>query len=283
MCDPDSPVKVVIVNFNAGAVLADCLRCVLASSVPVDVVVVDNASTDDSLDLLPAVVDKIRVIRNDSNLGFSAANNQVLRACSGDFALLLNPDCLVAPDTLEQVRSVMRADASLGMAGCLLLNTDGSEQNGGRRLAPTPTRVLWAMFPGQRLTQAGQPLPSRPQYVEALSGAFMMVRVEAMRSVGLLDEAYFMHWEDLDWCERFRRAGWQLSFVPGAVAVHQKGVCSRHRPIRMEWFKHRGMVRYLFKFYYGKTRLAILLLITLGVTLRFLVKTAAIVLGRKRA
>jgi GT2 family glycosyltransferase len=147
----------------------------------------------------------------------------------------------------------------VGMAGCLIRNPDGTEQAGCRRAVPTPWRTmvrtlcLNKLFPRhprfQSFVLGGQPLPAEPVPQEAISGAFMLVRRAALEEVGALDEGYFLHCEDLDWCMRFRQASWQILFVPHAEALHYKGYCSRDRPVFVSWHMHKGMARFYRKFF----------------------------------
>lgn len=276
-------IRVVIVNYNAGPLLLDCVQAVAASSLAVDIVVVDNASSDGSIEgLLAAGLPGVTVLRNRANLGFARANNQALRAVSSEYVLLLNPDCLVEPDTLEKVLRILEKQPIAGMAGCLIRNPDGSEQVGCRRLAPTPAR-LFAGLPGRTVFNlAGTPLPGEAVPVEAISGAFMLVRRAALEAVGLLDEGYFMHWEDLDWCMRFQRAGWSIWFVPDATAVHVKGACSQHALFRVERDKHRGMVRYYDKFFRETYPLPLLWAIYAAVGLRYGVRVLLLTVGKLR-
>lgn len=280
------PIEVVTVNHDAGDALVDSVAAVLASSVPVRVCVVDNASRDGSLEALerrlPAEP-RLHVIRNGQNAGFARANNQVLRGVSDGYALLLNPDCVVEAGTLERVVAALEADPEAGMAGCLLLGLDGREQAGCRRAAPTPRTALLRAFGLLRPVAAvcralgwvapadfvlnERPLPEAPLAVDAISGAFMLVRSDALASVGLLDEGFFLHGEDLDWCLRFREAGYRVLFVPGARAVHEKGRCSRRRPFFVQWHLHRGMARYHRK-HHGGSALRVAL-VGLGVWTRF--------------
>jgi GT2 family glycosyltransferase len=293
--------SVITANFNAGAHLAAAARSVLASSVPVEVLVVDNASTDASLTALRATIPdeaRLHVIENRTNLGFAKANNLALPEARGEWLLFLNPDCVIQPDTIARMQDAMRRHPEAGMAGCLLLNPDGTEQAGCRRETPSPGRAFVRAFGlgglARRLglrsgiardfVRQGDPLPSHPLPVDAISGAFMFVRREALDAVGPLDEGYFLHCEDLDWCERFRRAGYTVLFVPDVAIVHDKGVSSRGRPVRVLWHMHRGMVRYYRKFFLGEHPRPLFWLVLIGIWLRFglLAVWAAVRLGMSR-
>jgi len=275
---------VVIVNFNAGAVLIDAVESVLRSPSVVRVYVVDNASTDGSLDLLPrGHDDRLTIIRNTANLGFAAGNNLALMRAASENVLLLNPDCRVAEGAIERLITALWSADRVGMVGPLLLNPDGSEQAGGRRRLPKPSFVLAQAIGAARLSrllpflpfrfpdflQHRDPLPEGPVEVEAVSGACMMVRLETIADIGLLDEQYFFHAEDLDWCMRVWRRDWKILFVPDAKAIHHKGVSSRTQPLAVEYYKHSGMLRFYRKLLgetYPHWRLA---LVAAGVWTRF--------------
>jgi hypothetical protein len=277
----------VTVSFNSGRQLECCVRSVLASSVPVEVTVVDNGSRDDGIERLRAGLapdeTRVRVIQNRANLGFARANNQALAGLTGDFLLLLNPDCTVEPDTIERLQQALAAHPGAGMAGPLIVNPDGSEQAGCRRRRPLPAKALvrafaldrWLKRLGWRtaglrdFVERGDELPESPVAVDAISGACMLVRRTALAEIGPLDEGYFLHCEDLDWCERFRRAGRGALFVPGVRVVHDKGGSSRGRPVRVLWHMHRGMVRYYRKFLWPEYPVALSLLVLAGIWLRF--------------
>ncbi len=249
MIHPADKVDVVIVNYNGGELLLQALEAVLASSLAVETVVVDNASADESITALKAAFPQVTVIQNEQNLGFAKAANQGLLAGTQAYVLLLNPDCLLQPDTLEQMLQEFQAHPEAGMAGCRILNPDGSEQRGCRRQLPTlGSGVGKGLGRRQGMDLHLQPLPETSQEVEAISGAFMLLRREALAEVGLLDEGYFMHCEDLDWCRRFLDAGWKIRFVPHVEVVHHQGHCSKAAPLRVLWHKHRGMARYYHKF-----------------------------------
>jgi nucleoside-diphosphate-sugar epimerase/GT2 family glycosyltransferase len=250
-------VAVVVVNYNAGVLLSESVRGVLASTVPVEVFVVDNGSSDDSIEVLRERIGpdpRLSIVENGRNFGFAKAANIGLRRATSDFCLVLNPDCLVQPDTLEKVINFILLDPEVGVAGCMIRNPDGSEQAGGRRSVPTPWRSFVRVLHLDKWMPAHprlrtflcnlEPIPDRPIHVEAISGAFMLAPRKSLMQVGLLDEGYFMHCEDLDWCMRFRREGWKIMFVPNAEVVHYKGTCGKSRPVFVEWHKHRGMIRF---------------------------------------
>jgi GT2 family glycosyltransferase len=252
---------VIIVNYNAGALLSRCVAAVLDSGVAVEVFVSDNASDDDSLQRLQAGCGgdpRVTVVRNGVNLGFAGGNNAVLGRTAAPFLLFLNPDCIVSPGTLARLLAVMEQHSDAGMAGCVVRNPDGSEQVASRRVIPTPwiglARLLllerfWPELLGERrLDRTNDPLPAGPVPVEAISGALMLVRRRALEAVGPLDQGYFLHCEDLDWFVRFRQAGWPIYLVPDADAIHYKGCCSTTRPLAVLWHKHRGMARFFRKF-----------------------------------
>lgn len=281
--------SVLIVNYNGGPLLVDCVQAVLDSTAALnlEVLVWDNASSDGSADLLAEVVDgnaAVRLWRHPVNLGFAGGVNKLLREAVGDWVLLLNPDCLLSSSTIAEVLAALEADPQAGMAGCLLMNPDGSEQAGCRRRIPTPWRSLVYLtgldrvfpdHPGfQSLALCRSPLPTGTVDVEAISGAFMMIRRAALQQVGELDPAYFMHCEDVDWCMRFRLAGWRILFVPRAQAIHAKGTCSRNRTIFVEWHKHKGMMRFYRKFFRQGYPWPLLWFVAAGVWCRFVARMA---------
>lgn len=287
-------VSVVIVNYNAGSLLAETVASVVRSTVPVEIFVSDNGSTDGSVDLLRQAmgeVAKLHIVENGANLGFAGGNNAVLPKTCGDWLLFLNPDCLIQPDTLKRMLAALDGQDNVGMAGCLIRNADGSEQAGCRRLIPTPWQALMRVvnlsrfFPSHPLAKdfnlTGTPLPERPVDMEAISGAFMLVRREALDKVGPLDEGYFLHCEDLDWCLRFTQAGYRILFVPNVVITHAKGGCSLSRPIFVEWHKHKGMARFYRKFFRDRYPLALMALVYLAVWARFVAKAVYLAVRRK--
>jgi len=272
-------ISTIIVNYNAGELLSHCVASLLNSALKMEIIVVDNASHDGSLD---ALVDLpgVKIIRNSSNLGFAKACNQGVKNSSAPILLFLNPDCQFKPGSLQNLLNIMRKGQQVGMVGGLLLNLDETEQSGGRRAIPTPWRSFVRAFGLSRWSNRWpglfydfhlhkQPLPEAPIEVEAISGACMMVRRDVMRDVGEWDEGYFLHCEDLDWCMRFRQKGWKILFVPNAKITHALGACGKDRKLFVEWHKHKGMIRFYRKFFHRQYPGVLMGLVVVGVWLRF--------------
>jgi GT2 family glycosyltransferase len=274
-------VSLVVVNYNSSAFLKGCAQAAMAQ---VDeIIVVDNASVDGSIEtLLESCPNepKLKVVRNGANLGFAVACNIGSELAKGDYVLFLNPDCRLGVGVVAEMVSVLKSDATVGMAGGLLLNLDGTEQGGGRRAIPTPWRSFVRAFGLSRFSDRWprlffdfylhkQPLPALPIDVEAISGACMLVKRKAMEDVGPWDENYFLHCEDLDWCMRFRQKGWKVMFVPSARVTHAQGVCGRSRPVFVQWHKHKGMMRFYRKFFRHQYPGLLMGLVMIGVWLRF--------------
>ncbi|MGR8978633.1 MAG: glycosyltransferase family 2 protein [Gammaproteobacteria bacterium] len=279
-------VSLIIVNYNSGSYLE---ACALSALNQVDeLIVVDNASTDQSLAKLQAAFPsepKIKIVRNRENVGFASACNIGLSHAAGHYFFFLNPDCVLEPDSVRRLLKVLGDYPDAGMAGGLLVNPDGTEQGGGRRAIPTPWRSFVRAFGLQRFADRWprlffdfhlhkQPLPEHPIEVEAISGACMLVRRAAMDDVGQWDEGYFLHCEDLDFCMTLRNKGWKILFVPAVRILHDKGGCSHSRPIFVEWHKHRGMMRFYRKFFKHRYPGVLMWLVMGGVGLRFIAVAA---------
>ena len=294
-----APVTVVIVNHNVGHLLIECLESALAQAS--EVVLVDNASHPDRFEPLIARFEShphLHVIRSTENRGFAAGCNLGAELSTQPLVMFLNPDCVIGPGALTRLCAAIQSHPQAAMAGGLLTYADGIEQGGGRRAIPTPWRSFVRTFGLSRLARQWpnlfddfhlhlQPLPPEPITVEAISGACMLVKRAAIDDIGLMDEGYFLHCEDLDLCMRARAHGWQILFVPDAPIVHHKGGCSRERPVFVEWHKHRGMVRFYRKHFRHEYPIGLMELVTLGVWLRFAAvasrKQAALLWQRERA
>lgn len=247
----DSLTSVVVVACDSGALLAECVASVLASSAPVEVIVSDNASRDGSIESLP-IDARLRVVRNGTNLGFGTGCNRGAAQARGDVLLFLNPDCRVAPDTLARLRAHM--DARTGAIGALIVDANGNPEPASRRRDPLLRRALMTATGLARFAPgAGTSLPVNAQTqaledVEAISGALMLVPRSAFEHIGGFDEGYFLHFEDADLCRRLRDAGLRVACANDVRVVHMKGTSSRARPFFVAFHKHRGMWRWFVKF-----------------------------------
>jgi GT2 family glycosyltransferase len=238
--------SVIIVNWNGGELLRRCVESVAASppSVPYEVVVVDNDSSDESVALLRgsetarALGERLRVVKNGENLGFGRANNQAFRLTSAPLIFLLNPDTEVTPGSIDTLVAAVRSGERVGMAGPKLLNADGSVQVSVWRGDPSAWEALLTGFRLHKLLPRrarGELLLaehwdySRRREVGMLSGAAMMLKREVLDEVGGFDERFHMYGEDNEWCSRIRRAGWRLLFVPEAVVTHLGAASSLKR------------------------------------------------------
>lgn len=271
----------IIVNYNAGLLLTQCVQAALQQTE--QVIVIDNASSDSSLLELEArfpADSHLQIVRLDSNAGFAAGCNIGLGTSTKPYILFLNPDCILSTGSLQRMVQVLESDSHVGMVGGFLINPDGSEQGGGRRAIPTPWRAFVRAFGLYHLARYWpqlffdfhldkQPLPQSPIEVEAISGALMLVRREAIDDVGSWDENYFLHCEDLDWCMRFKQKNWKIVFVPDAPVTHFQGTCSRARPFFVAWHKHKSMLRFYRKFFQHQYPRALMGLVTFAIWLRF--------------
>jgi len=249
---PPLDLEVVVVSHGAEALLRRCLRSLQEHPLTAGemrVTVVDSGSPDGTPDMVEDEFPAVRLVRR-GNVGFSAANNLVLRQTPAAAVLLLNPDTEVHAGTLDAALARLRADERIGMVGVKLVTESGAIDHACKRSFPTPLSAL-AHFTGlggsqYRASHLGE---DEPGEVDAVNGAFMLCRAEAVREVGLLDEGYWLYMEDLDWCHRFWEAGWKVFYEPGGVALHVKGGSSpRRRAPRQEIAFHRGMGRFYRRF-----------------------------------
>lgn len=253
-----SSVDVIVVNFNSGSALEACIDTLQASESRFRIVVVDNNSSDGSTAFLNHTSGEkpVRLINNRENVGFARAVNLALAETQSDYVLLLNPDCQVGRSTVSRLASTLDEASECGIAGGLVFGFDGKEQTGCRRREPTPERSVknmlgrWlARFASDGVDLTLEPVPSQPVRVDAVSGALLMARREAIEAAGGMDEGYFLHVEDLDICRTIRDAGWSVLFEPRASALHLGGVSGGTSRLTVEWRKHRGMQRYFSKHY----------------------------------
>jgi GT2 family glycosyltransferase len=249
--------SIIVVNWNTRDLLRNCLRSIYdpPSDLDLEVIVVDNASSDHSQAMLQTEFPQVHLIRNTENVGFARANNQAIASSRGRYVLLLNSDAVLLPETLRVMVQVLDEQPEVGVVGAQLLNPDGSFQGSfadypslaGELLlaARLASLVYWPEYPNYPPQRS-----QRARTCDWVSGACLMARMEAIAQVGPLDETYFMYSEETDWCYRMRHHGWLVYYEPAAKVVHWIGQSSKRVPerrrslvYRSKWLfmhKHRG-------------------------------------------
>jgi GT2 family glycosyltransferase len=247
-------ISVVIVGWNAKHYLELCLES-LAKAPPrrsMQVLVVDNASTDGSVEMLEARFPWVTLIKSSENLGFAKGNNVAIRQCQGRYVALVNPDVIVLSGCLDALADFLDENPKVGNVGPRVFNPDMSQQSTCRRF-PTlwnnfcSATALATTFTKSRVF-AGEHMwffpHDRTLAVDVIVGCFSMIRRETFDEVGLLDEGLFMYGDDVDWCRRARNAGWQVVFYPGAQAIHDRGKITAPYPVRFALAQQRSILRY---------------------------------------
>ena len=268
--------SIVIVSWNVRDLLRRCLYSIpdtgysVLGTGCVEVIVVDNASTDGSVEMVQAKFPGVRLIANADNRGFPAANNQGIAIAQGRHVFLLNPDTEVVDDALAAMVSFADAHPDVGVVGPQLLNPDGSVQSSRRRFPTLLTALFestWLAPHAPRRLLARYRVLDRPdeatQDVDWVDGAALMARREAIQQVGPLDEGFFMYSEELDWCRRFREAGWRVVYLPEARIVHHRGKSSEQVAAASHIHFQTSKVRYFHK-YHGRVVAETLRLFLMG-------------------
>jgi hypothetical protein len=250
----------VVVTYNSREHILDCLRALERARgvLELEAVVVDNASADGTLAEVRAHAPWARVVETGGNLGYAKAVNRGLRESSGEFVLVLNPDCVVGEGALAGLHAWMRAHPRCAIAGPRILNTDGTVEFSARSFPNHLTFLfnryslatrLWPGNPWSRryLLSDWDHASDRP--VDWVSGACMFVRRAAVAEVGGMDEAYFMFNEDVDWCHAMKRAGWSVDFAAAAEVTHHIGASKGRVADRVILERHRGMIHYFRKYH----------------------------------
>jgi len=253
--------SVVVVAADSGPLLARCIDSVLAGTVDVELLLVDNASRDGEVERVLAAhagEPRLRALRNRANLGFGPACNRGAAIARGDALLFLNPDCEVPPGAVARLRTLLRENPVVGLFGADVRTPDGSPGRGNRRREPTLRRALaslsgLARWQSRWPALAGVEMPPTDsdagiEKVEAVSGACLMLPRAVFERVGGFDEGYFLHAEDLDLCRRVRDAGFAVAIARDVRVVHAAGSSGRGRALFVSRHKHRGLWRYFSRF-----------------------------------
>lgn len=248
--------SVVIVSFNTKELLRKCLESIESNrgALETEIIVVDNASNDGSVEMVKQRHKDIKILINKENFGFAKANNQGIKMAKGEYILLLNSDTEVKPGSLENLVEFAKKHLEAGVVGARLLNPDGSPQPSVYHF-PTIWRAIAEYWLGQRGSYEKYSLTASDAVrVEAVTGAAMLILRKTIEKVGLLDERYFMYFEDLDYCRRVKRAGLKVYYLPQAEVIHYHGASGSSSGITYRYLVksskiYNGVVKYWFLFF----------------------------------
>lgn len=288
--------SVIIVTYQSAAFIGDCLRTLYerTKGVSFETIVVDNASSDGTADVVTRDFPAVRFVRRSRNDGLAVAVNQGARLASGDVIVWANPDIRFEDDALTPIVAYLRSHPDVGALGPRLVDPDGAVQLSCRQFPGFRTAIF------NRYSLATRLLPWNPvsraylmtdfdhatiRDVDWVSGAFMAVPRRLFEELGGLDEGFFLYSEDVDFCKRVHDAGYRVVYFPGAQVVHYIGGSSRHAPLRMIVARHRSMWRYYRKHIRGNPALDAITFAGIGARCAYLLawNAALRLVGRARA
>lgn len=223
-------ISVILVSYNTAKMSVQALNSLFASTgdIQLEVFVIDNASSDDSVSVIKKAFPYITLIENKTNVGFGRANNQALKLLSGEYVLLLNTDAFVQPDTLQKSIHYMQSNASCGVLGTKLLGRDGDLQP-SCRYWPTPFNIfanrigLHRLFKSISMVDDPNWNPELTQNCDWVPGCYYLIRRQVIEDVGLFDPIYFLYYEEVDHCLATKKAGWDVAYFAGTSVVHIGG------------------------------------------------------------
>ncbi len=285
--DPRPGVAAIIVSADSGPLLETCIATLLASPLPREVRLFDNASRDGAAQRVAQMHRddaRLRVVFSPRNLGFGAAINRAAEDLASDWLLIVNPDVSLPPPDLETLMGIAANHEEAGLIGAVMVDQDGAVDPASRRRDPLLRRSLAQLGfgRGEKVDDAA-PIPESVIEVEAVSGALMLVRRGLLQRIGGFDERYFLHFEDLDLCRRVRDAGGRVLLAGNLRVLHEQGSSSHHRPLFVAWHKHRGMWRW-FRLHDPSARSWLTsALVWAGIWLHFLARLPAALVARRRA
>lgn len=270
-------VSIIIVNYNVKDFLSQCLSSIFNSQTnfPFEIIVVDNSSTDGSVEFIRRHFSSVKVLPLEKNFGFGFANNKGFELSRGKYLLLLNPDTVLQENTLQVMFDYLENNPEVGIAGCKVLNPDGSLQLACRRGFPTPWVAFSKLFGLQRLFPKSKLFgrynltyldPNEFAFVDAISGSFMFVRRQVFEQLNGFDTDFFMYGEDIDFCYRAKQIGWKIAYVPTTSIIHYKGQSSKRSIIDSTYHFFKSMEIFSLK-HFGKAKLFIWF-IRLGISLK---------------
>jgi GT2 family glycosyltransferase len=258
-------ISIVILNTNDRIHLEGCLESLAncTKSRTVEIIVVDNASSDGSCEMVEARFPGVKLIRNESDFGFTKGNNVGIKASQGNYVYLLNTDLKILDGCIDVLADFLDQNPRVGLAGPKVLNADMTHQSSCRRSPTLWNNVcdatgLARAFKGSKFFSGEHMLyfhGDRVMDVDVLVGCFSAMRRKALDQVGLLDEGLYMYGDDLDWCKRCWEAGWRVVFCPGAEAIHYRGGSTKHDPVKYSAMQQRSLL-YYWKKHHGLLGLA---------------------------
>ena len=243
-------VSIVIVSYNVCHLLDECLQSVRKAleGLDADVFVVDNDSSDGTVDTLQPLYPDVHFIANHDNVGFARANNQAIRQSDAEYVLLLNPDTVVNEPTIRETIAFMDAHPQAGGAGVRMLTREGKPAPESRRAVPTPWVAMLKMLGFTRRYYMSHLSWNKPGRIEVISGAYCMLRRKALDQVGLLDEDFFMYGEDIDLSYRLLSGGWENWYLPLDI-IHYKGESTQKSSFRYVHTFYQAMLIFFRKHY----------------------------------
>jgi GT2 family glycosyltransferase len=281
--DSTVDISICMVSFNAEKVLPNCLKSIYASSPSVtrEVILVDNNSVDGTVNMVGNAFPGVTIIANNKNVGFSKATNQALQMSSGRYLLWLNCDTIIADDLLDVMMGFLESHPPAGIVGPKVLNSDGTFQPQCRRGLPTPYASL-GYFLGldrvwpdnRRLSQyLLRYLPEdEASRVDAVSGCCLLARREVYTTIGCIDEDIFGFGEDIEWCVRARKAGWEVWYCPESSIIHLKGEGGAHvAPFSKDFAMHKAMIIFSRKHLSDKNPFYMSFIVIAGIILHLMV------------
>lgn len=245
--------SIIIVNWNAKEFLMDCINSIIDNTkeITYEIIIVDNNSNDGSVVMLKSNfgnASNVIIIDNEENKGFAGANNQGINISKGTDILLLNPDTIIQGNVISETFKCLEKDENLAIAGCTVLNPDGSLQLACRRMVPSIKDAFFKLFGFTKLFKKlnRYNLNDAPidefLAVDAVSGSYLMIKKEVIEKIGLLDEEFFMYGEDMDWCLNAKMAGYEVRYCPVGTIIHYKGESSKQHSFKANYEFYRSML-----------------------------------------
>ena len=273
--------SIIIPSFNTKKLLYNCLKSIFSQTkkIKFEVIVVDNASVDGSVQMIKKEFPQVKLIRNKKNLGYAKANNQGINLAKGKYILLLNSDTKIINEAIEKMVDWLELHPKIGIAGCQLLNSDGSIQPSAGFLPRLSKIFSWALFLDDlpliwriiKPYQVSKKIFYQNSHLNLgwVTGAFLIIKRRVIEKVGLVDERFFMYAEDVDWCYMAKEKGWQIGFNSEAQIVHYKGKSSKSGFKAAVLGEYKGLLAFFTKHKPSWEMPILKVLLKIGALLRF--------------